>query len=248
MNTVARLKNFSLLSVLALSLSLLLATSGMAADMSQAEAKRLLEDTKMIASYLDLKGESDYAKMPQHIIEAALFGCYDAKMQFAYEQEQRKETGKPALPGTSALFTVNGKAVTADQVLRREDAPDLFKNLAESFTCFITRDAVSLAALQFTGHALKKHSVPKGNEFFGDSLLNDKGYFVCIDGLGDAPTEAVLKKVTPQGNGFLLTGEVIEVMGDPEEHKKPGTFRLELTPGDVPGTWKRQYTEKEPTE
>ncbi|MBE6440814.1 MAG: hypothetical protein E7022_00560 [Desulfovibrio desulfuricans] len=244
MGIAGRIKILPLLSMLAISLSLAPAAPGMAADLSQDDAKRLLKDTATIASYLELKGESDYTGKPQNIIKAALFGCYDAKSAFAYAQEGRKEAGKPTQPGTTALFTVNGKAVTADQILRREDAPDAFKNLAESFTCFMTRDAVALAALRFTGHRVKEHSAPKGDEFFGDVLLNDKGYYVSIDGLGDAPTEAVLKKVVPQGDGFVLTGEVVEVMGDPEEHKKPGTFRLELTPGDVPGTWKRRYSEK----
>lgn len=242
------IKVLLLLSILAVSLSIAPAAPGMAADLSQDDAKRLLDDTTTIAFYLEIKGESDYVGKPQNIIKAALFGCYDAKSAFAYAQEERKEAGKPTLPGTTALFTVNGKAVRADQILRREDAPDMFKNLAESITCFMTRDAVALAALHFTGHALKEYSEPKGDDFFGEVILNDKGYFVSIDGLGDAAKEAVLKKVEPQGDGFVLTGEVVEVMGDPEEHKKPGTFRLELKPGDVPGTWTRQYFEKEAAE
>lgn len=238
------IKVLPLLSILAVSLSLAPAAPGMAADLSQDDAKRLLKDTTTIAAYLELKGESDYANKPENIIKAALFGAYDAKMTCAYEQDQRKEEGKPALPGTTALFAVNGQPVAADQVLRREDAPELFKNLSESFTCFITRDAAALAALHFTGHAVKEHNAPKGDGFLGDTLLDDKGYFVSIDGLGDAATEAVLKNVAPQGDGFVLTGEVVEVMGDPDEKEKPGTFRLELKPGDVPGTWKRQYSEK----
>ncbi len=240
------LKILPMLSFLALSLTFVPAKQCRAADLSQQEAEHILEDTATIASYLGLKGESDYVNKPQNIIMAALFGCYDAKMRFHFEQEQRKEAGKQALPGTTPLFTVNGQSVTADQVMTREDNPKLFKKMPDSCTCFITRNAVTLAALQFTGHTVKKHQAPKGNEFFGESILNDKGYFVSIDGLGDAPTEAVLKKVAPRGQGFLLTGEVIEVLGDPDEKKKPGTFRLELTPGDAPGTWKRQYSEKAP--
>ncbi len=243
MNSAGIMKFFSLVSVLAVSLSFFLAQSGVAADLSQDDAKRLLKDTTTIAAYLELKGESDYAGKPENIIKAALFGCYDAKMAFAYAQGERKEAGKPALPATTALFTVNGKAVPANQVLRREDAPDVFKNLPESLTCFMTRDAVALAALHFTGHGIKEHRAPKGDEFFGETRLNDKGYFVSIDGLGDTATESVLKKISPKGDGFVLTGEVIQVMGDPDEHKKPGTFRLELMPGEAPGTWKRQYSE-----
>ena len=245
MNMTGCMKNFSLVSILALSLSLALAKPCLAADLSQDDAKRLLEDTTTIATYLEFKGESDYTGKPENIIKAALFGCFDAKSRFVFEQEQRKEDGKKPLPDTTALFTVNGRPVTADQILSREDAPALFNNLSEKFTCFISRDAVALAALHFTGHSIKEHRAPKGDERFGDTLLNDKGYFVSIDGLGDAPTEAVLKKITAQADGFILTGEVIEVIGDPDEHKKPGTFRLELKPGEEPGTWTRQYSEKE---
>lgn len=245
MKTTNCMKILPLLSILAVSLTLAPAAPGLAADLSQNEAKRLLQDTTTIAAYLDLKGESDYENKPGNVIKAALFGAYDAKMSFAYEQQRLKEEGKKPLPGNAALFSVNGQPVRADMVLRREDAPDVFKNLSESFTCFITRDAAELAALHFTGHAIKEHSALKGDEFFGDTILNDKGYFVSIDGLGDTATEAVLKKVAPQGDGFVLTGEVVEVMGDPDERKKPGAFRLELKPGDAPGTWKRQYTEKD---
>ena len=63
---------------------------------------------------------------------------------------------------------------------------------------------------------------------------------MSIDGLGDAATESVLKKVEPQGDGYVLTGDVVEVM----EGGTPGTFRLVLVPGEAPGTWKRRYTEE----
>ena len=233
----------SLLSIAIITLSLALPKPGIAATLSQEEAKRLLIDTSTIATYLTLKGESDYANKPDNIIKAALFGAFDAKMEFTFEQEQRKEEGKQTQSDTTAMFTVNGQPVTADQVLMREEAPEIFKNLSEKFTCFVSKEAVALAALHFTGHSIKNHKAPKGDEVLGDTLLNDKGYFVSIEGLGDAPTEAVLKSVSPQGDGFVLRGEVVEVMGDPEEMEKPGKFCLELKPGDVPGTWKRQYSE-----
>ena len=232
------------LPILGISISLALATPIMAADLSPKDAQRLLNDTKMLFSYLGLKGESDYAAKPENIIKAALFGCFDAKMSFNFEQEERKEAGKAALPKTTPLFKVNGKAVTANQVLMRDDAPNLFKNVPESFTCFIVKDAIALGALYFTGHSIKKHTAPKGNELLGDTLLNDKGYYVSIEGLGDAATESELKKIKPQGEGFVLTGKVVEVMDGGEEQNKAKIFRLELKPGEAPGTWKRQYIEK----
>ncbi len=231
---------FYLLPVLALLLSLVLITSGMAADLSQDEAKRILEETKTIASYVGLTGEEDYEGKPENVIRAALFGCTDAKAVFDAVQGERKEAGKPPLPGSTALFSVNGKAVTANNVLRRDDAPDKFKGVPDGFTCFVPRHAVELSALHFTGHQIKKHVAPKDDELFGNVILNDKGYFVSIDGLGDAATESVLKKVEPQGDGYVLTGDVVEVM----EGGTPGTFRLVLVPGEAPGTWKRRYTEE----
>ena len=180
----------------------------------------------------------------QNVIKAALFGCFDAKNEFNIEQDMRKEAGKQPLPGTSAMFSVNGTAVPANSVFFRHEAPNVFKGLAKSFTCFITRQAVEVAALRFTGHRITKHVAPKDDELLGETLLNDKGYFVSIEGLGDAPTDAELKKVEPQGDGFLLTGDVVDVFVDGIDHKKPSTFRLVLTPGEAPGTWKRQYVEK----
>ncbi|MCR4665754.1 MAG: hypothetical protein K5657_00470 [Desulfovibrio sp.] len=214
-----------------------------ASDLSKQDAKRVLSETATIASYLGLSGESDYVKAPGNIIKAALFGAYNAKNIFVYEQEKRKEEGQKPLPASSPLFTVNGQTVSANQVLLRSENPEAFKNRAESFTCFLTREAVEGAALHFTGHSVKKHAAPKGDDFFGETLLTDKGYFVSIDGLGDAGTEAVLQDISKKGEGFLLTGDVIEVIGDPEEMRKPGTFRLVLSPGEKAGTWKRQYTE-----
>ena len=39
---------------------------------------------------------------------------------------------------------------------------------------------------------------------------------------------------------LLLSGDIEQVMGD-EGNAVPDTFTLTLTPGDAPGTWKRQY-------
>ncbi|MCR5562482.1 MAG: hypothetical protein K6F46_03795 [Desulfovibrio sp.] len=229
----------SLLPVLALLISL--ATPCTAVDLSQDEAKRILEETKTIASYVDLTGEEDYMGKPENVIRAALFGCYDAKATFDAVQGELKEAGKPPLPTSSALISVNGKSLAANHVVRRDDAPEKFTGVPDGFTCFMPRSAVELAALYFTGHRIKEHVAPKGDELFGNVILSDEGYFVSIDGLGDAATESVLKKVEPQGDGFVLTGDVIEVM---EGGGKPGTFRLVLKPGEEPGTWKRQYTEE----
>lgn len=244
MKTSGIIKSRPLLSIMTLLLSLALSTSVMAADLSQDDAKRLLKDTKTIASYLELKGESDYAGKPQNVIKAALFGCFETKNEFNIAQDTRKEEGKQPLPETAAMFSVNGTDVPANSVLFRHENPNAFKGLSESYTCFITRQAVEIGALRYTGHRITKHVAPKGDEFLGETLLNDKGYFVSIEGLGDAPTSAELKKIEPKGDGFVLTGDVVEEFIDHDEHKKPSTFRLELTPGEAPGAWKRQYSEQ----
>ncbi len=210
------------------------------AALAQQEAERILQDTFTIAGYVGLKGEADYAGKPQNIIAAALFGAFDAKMEYAFEQDRRKEQGEKPLPASAPLFTVNGRALSPDQVRSRDNAPALFKGLPEQYTTLVSREAVELAALRYTGHAVARHVAP-ATGFFGDTILNDKGYFVCIDGLGDLPEEPRLAQVTPRGDGFTLSGEILQIMGDGEDGGS-ARFRLELTPGDAPGTWKRQYT------
>ena len=235
----------SLFTVLAVMAAFIPARPGSAATLPQQEAERLLSDTYTLLCYMDLTGEADYADKPQNVLRAALFGAYDAKMGFAYEQEMRTEAGKPPLPANAPLFSVDGKPLPADQVVRRdEDSTGIFNNLPEEFTCFITKEAVELAAPYFTGHRFGEHVDPGELEGLGRVILNDKGYFVSIDGLGDPGSEPVLKQIEPQGNGFVLTGEIEEYMGDPDETKAAPAFRLELMPGEVPGAWKRQYTQQ----
>ena len=53
MKTSGIIKSRPLLSIMTLLLSLAMSTSVMAADLSQDDAKRLLKDTKTIASYLE---------------------------------------------------------------------------------------------------------------------------------------------------------------------------------------------------
>jgi len=243
MHASTGLAKFFFLPILMISSLVIVKNSAIAANLSNDDAKRLLEDTMTISWYMDLNGESDYTEKPLNIIKAALFGAYDAKGTFEYEQEQLAEAGKQAKPANSPLFTIDGRTVTADQIMARDEAPDLFKGLPETFTYFITRDAAELSALRYTGHRIKEHMDPKDEEYLGGTRLTDKGYFVGIDGLGCPATEAELKNVAPNGEGFVLTGKVVEVMGEPEEQNKPWSFRLELTPGDAPGTWKRQLTE-----
>jgi len=81
-----------------------------AADLPRQEAERILQDTYIIAGYVGLNGESDYAGRPQNVIMAALFGAYDAKMAYVFEQDRRKEAGEKPLPASTPLFTVAGRA------------------------------------------------------------------------------------------------------------------------------------------
>lgn len=237
-------KQISWLSLLIIAILCILPNLAKASDLSKAKANQLLEDTTLMSAYLNLKGESDYIKNEENIIKAALFGAFDAKSRFIFEQEERNEKGKKPLPKTTALFSVNGKSITPDKVLMRNEAASVFKNYAETFTCFISKDAAELAALYFTGHTLKKHFAPQNDALLGRTILTDNGYYVSIEGLGDQGTEAKLKNIKAQGNGFVLTGNVISVMDDGDTNAKPKTFRLILTPGEVSGSWKRQYSEK----
>ena len=220
-------------------LALFSARAGSAAELSPKDARSVLEEAFIIAGYTGLHGESEFAGKPQNVIRAALFGAFDAKMRYVFEQDRLEEEGKPPLPASHPLFVVNGRALMPDQVKDRDEAPDLFTGLPEQYNVFISREAVELAALRYTGHSVAKHEAPGGEGFLGDTLLNDKGYFVSIDGLGDLIIEPELKSVTPRGEGFVLAGALLE----PDESAKPGAFALELMPGDVAGTWKRQYTE-----
>ena len=209
--------------------------------LSQDDALGILYDTHTIAGYVGLRGESDYAGNPQNIIAAALFGAYDAKMRYRFEQEQRKEEGKQKLPLSAPLFKTGGYSIAPSQVLIRDEAPAVFKGIPAQYTAFVSREAAEISALRFTGHSIKQHMGPANNEFLGKVILNKNGYFVCIDGLGDLPEEPVLKQFLPKENGFILSGKLEQVMGD-GDNADPDKFMLELSPGDVEGTWKRQYT------
>ncbi len=245
MNTTYKTRRIFQLIILSIFTIIFCETNCIALELTHEEAEKILKNTATMSWYMDINGENDYKKDDINIIRVALFGLFDAKTEFLYNQEQIVEKGKKKLPENTPLFTVNGKAVTADQVVMREDSPQLFKDISDDFMCFMTRDAVSLAALYFTGHNLKEHIAPKDNDMIGEVLLNKNGYFIGIEGMGDTATEAKLKNIAPQGNGFVLTGEVVEIAsGEPSEQSTPWSFRLELAPGDAPGTWKRQFTEQ----
>ncbi len=221
--------------------SVCLSSYAQAADLSADDAEKVLWDTFTISGYTDLNGESDYADKPENIICAALFGAYDTKMNYNFRQSYNTEQGEPPIPEGTPLFTVNGMALMPDSVATREDFPALFAGLPEHFTAFITREAVELAALRYTGHVVKEHRAPSGNDIVGETKLTNKGYFISIDGLGDIPIDVVLKSTSHEGDTYILTGELIDI--NAEDDATHATFKLTLYPGDVPGTWKRQYEE-----
>lgn len=225
-------------------LLLLLAVPALSATLSNKDGKRLVDETTTIAWYTELTGEDDYANKPLHVIKAAIFGAFDAKHRFAFTQEERQEAGKKLLPPNAPLLSVNGRPLRADSVLLREEAPQLFKKQRGDFTCFVSREAVELAALYFTGHSVREHPTPKGDELLGKVVLTEKGYFVSIEGLGDTFKKAELRKIAPYGEGFVLTGKIIDDMAAEDGKDRSGTFRLELFPGEEPGTWKRRYAEQ----
>lgn len=228
-----------LLASLALALSLALPSP--AAALSQKEAEALLQDAFTIHGYVELNGEKDYAGNPANVVAAALFGAFDSAMSRHAENDRLKEEGGKPLPKDAPLFTVAGQALAPGEVVSRDDEPAIFKGRPEQFNYFISRKAVELAALRFTGRVIKTHVAPKSG-MLADTVMTDKGYFVAIDGLGDLGEEPVLKKVEPKGSGFVLTGVLEQTMGEPEPGVKPAHFKLVLAPGDQPGTWKRQFS------
>ena len=212
--------------------------AGGAAQLDFAEAEKILEDTCLIWAYEGLKDENDYRDKPQNVVRAALFGAQDAYAGFKYHQYERKEQGQAALPRSTPLFTIGEQTFAADQVVEYGENPDAFKGLPrpdggilEHYTHRITRQAVELAALRFTGHKVMQHAAP------ASTLLTDAGSFVVIDGLGDSGKEPKLHAVTPIAGGFLLTGEIANVFDNDEPPVE--YFELELAPGDAPGCWKR---------
>lgn len=217
------------------------ATTAIAAPaaLSREAAATILQDTFTIATYVGLDGEEDYAGRPQEVIRAALFGAFDARMERLAEQEQRKARGEAPLPAHAPLITVARRSVPEDRVLLRSASPAVFRGLPEQYTVFADREAVELAALRYTGHAVTRHMAPGGRGYLGDTILNGGGYYINVGELGEAGEEPRLKTIMPKGAGFVLRGELVQIFEDAP--KPPAAFTLELTPGDAPGTWKRRY-------
>ena len=208
------------------------------------EARRIVQDTFTTWQYVGVNDDTGYA-VPENVIRAALFGAYDARVGFDYEQSQKKEKGEKPAPLTALLFSVGTRSVTARQVVLQADNPVLFEGVPPvrmewgeaSCNVFIDRQTVELAALRFTGRAVTKHIAPK------NALLTEAGYFVLFDGMGDSGLEVQLERVERSENGYVLTGTLKNLMGD----KPPvESFRLSLVPGDTPGAWKRETLTIEP--
>lgn len=214
------------------------------AELSFDEASRIVQDTFTIWLYVGVKDEADYAK-PENVIRAALFGAYDARTGFDYKQAMKKDEGEKPAPLSAPLFSVGGRSVAARQVVLQEDKPALFKGLPTvkmewgemPYNVHIDRQTVELAALRFTGRAVTKHIAPK------DVHLNEAGYFMLIDGLGDTGREPQLARVEPRGTGYVLSGTLKNEMGDGQPDE---SFRLSIAPGDAPGAWRREALTLEP--
>ena len=214
------------------------------AELSFDEASRIVQDTFTIWLYEGVKDEADYAK-PENIIRAALFGAYDARAGFNYEQAMKKDKGEAPAPLSTPLFSVGGRSVAARQVVLQEDNPALFKGLPTvkmewgemPYNVHLDRQTVELAALRFTGRTVTKHIAPK------DVHLNEAGYFMLIDGLGSTGREPQLARVEPRGTGYVLSGTLKNEMDD---GKPDESFRLTIVPGDAPGAWRREALTMKP--
>ncbi len=212
-----------------------------AAELSREEAESLLWDTFTIAAYTGLNGESDYAGKPENIICAALFGAFNAKMEWDFQQEYRAQNGGSPQPDDMPLFTVCGKPLMPEGVHTREDYPSFFRNVPETFTAFVSREAAELSALHFTGPLLSEHRLPPAGSMLGETKLTAKGYFISVEGLGDVPIGVDPKMFSHEGNSWVLMGELVDL--NAEDDAPLPRFRLKLYPGEVPGAWKRQYEE-----
>ncbi len=212
-----------------------------AAELSREEAESLLWDTFTIAAYTGLNGESDYAGKPENIICAALFGAFNARMERDFQQEYRAQNGGSPLPDDTPLFTVCGKPLMPEGVYTRENYPSFFHDLPETITAFVSREAAELSALHFTGHPISEHRLPPAGSILGETKLTAKGYFISVEGLGDVPIGVNPKMFSHEGNSWVLMGELIDM--NAEDDTPMPRFRLTLYPGEVPGTWRRQYAE-----
>ncbi|MCR4667695.1 MAG: hypothetical protein K5657_10490 [Desulfovibrio sp.] len=212
--------------------------------MSKENAEKIFNETHTIYIQTGNTGESSYIK-EENILKAALFGAYDAKIHFLDEQDRLREAGKPLHPDSFPLLNEGGRIFTADMVQFKWDNadPDLFNEIPEIYDIFISRDAVEIAALHFTGHTLKKHISLKGEEFLDDTLTTEKGYYIIVEALGDTYYTSTLENIQKEKDGFVLTGKIKEKPGGDENLAKTVAFRLRLFPGEVSGTWKREYSE-----
>ena len=238
-------KTFAALFALCLCAATASAASARAEELAFAEAERIVRDSFALWFYAGLKDEADYEK-PENVIRAALFGLYDARAGFDYEQWEKKERGEAPAPLSTPLFTVDGRSVAAGRVVRDEDNPALFADAPRvkmewgEMPCnvAIDRQTVELAALRFTGHAVKTHVAPEG------AFLKGETYFTLIDGLGDTGQEPVLERIDPDGAGYLLSGTLKSPMA--ADDWPDASFVLKIMPGDAPGTWKRARLDTAP--
>ncbi len=212
-----------------------------AAELSREEAESLLWDTFTIAAYTGLNGESDYAGKPENIICAALFGAFNARMERDFQQEYREQNSGSPLPDDTPLFTVCGNPLMPEGVYTRENYPSFFNGLPETVTAFVSREAAELSALRFTGHPFSEHRLPPAGSILGETKLTAKGYFISVEGLGDVPIGVNPKMFSHEGNSWVLMGELIDM--NAEDDTPMPRFRLTLYPGEIPGTWRRQYAE-----
>ncbi|MBQ7609200.1 MAG: hypothetical protein IJU76_14725, partial [Desulfovibrionaceae bacterium] len=122
-----------------------------ASELSFEEADSILQDTYTLVGYMELSGEKDYGN-PHNVIRAALFGAFDSVMQYELDLNRRTAEGEEPLDPNFPLFTVEGRVFTPTMTASREKAPALFADKPEQYTTFISREAVEIAALRFTGH------------------------------------------------------------------------------------------------
>ena len=237
-----------------------------ASEMSKEEAVEILRDTITI-TYNSLPDESRFDNS-DNVIKAALFGAFEAKANFKSKMLPAKEKGQ-TVTQSNVLFQVGEEIFYADQVTTQSESPEIFRNIPKPenapdyYTDFISKRAVELAALRYTGHKITKHSAPK-NMWLNDKgyfnyfshmqsyinphiLINEKGYLIIIEEIGIKMTFKLME-VIPKNDGYVINALLTQYDYNHSNNEPESiVVKLELIPGDVAGTWKRKaFTAKRP--
>ena len=201
---------------------------GTAGAMNAAEAESIFNDSFTIWAFVGARAvqDAELEKNPELLRDITLFWVYDAIMTL----ESAPEAGDDGI-----ILSFNGQELRADQAASRYSRAELFQGIPDRYNFFVSRQAAEMASLWLTGRKLIHRNFPANPEgmFWGGVLLDDRGYWFTVDGVGDPMREPLLQDFYADGDGWILKGQILE------EGEEPQEAELRLSPGDAPGTWKR---------